>query len=229
MISPQWIAVQDDYRGKVTQHPYDLNELKYIGGVDISFNKINNKLICAYLTVMEYNGLKVVYEDWLTDTTDLEYISGYLAFREVPYYARLLRRLTENVNFKQFYPQVVLVDGCGILHQKCIGSASHLGVEIGMRTIGVSKTLMCIDGLDERLVKNKFRDKSIRELDLTGDSGIVHGRAVVYGTGSINPIYVSVGTGLSLDNCTEIVRRCTVHRIPEPIRISDIRSKLHWN
>lgn len=40
-----------------------------------------------------------------------------------------------------------------------------------------------------------------------------------------NPIYVSVGTGLSLETAVAIVRTCCRHRVPEPIRHADIRSR----
>jgi hypothetical protein len=40
-----------------------------------------------------------------------------------------------------------------------------------------------------------------------------------------NPIYVSVGTGLSLGTAVAIVRACCRHRVPEPIRQADIRSR----
>mmetsp|Transcript_18907 Transcript_18907/g.40727 ORF Transcript_18907/g.40727 Transcript_18907/m.40727 type:complete len:210 (+) Transcript_18907:470-1099(+) len=43
--------------------------------------------------------------------------------------------------------QVVMVDGCGVLHPAGFGSACHLGVVAGVPTIGVAKNLLWVEGL----------------------------------------------------------------------------------
>ena len=47
------------------------------------------------------------------------------------------------------------------------------------------------------------------------------------GVGDFNfkPVIVSVGHGLSLDSAIELVRRCSHHRIPEPVRQADLQSR----
>jgi len=45
------------------------------------------------------------------------------------------------------WPQLVIVDGNGILHQNQCGLACHLGVHLNLPTIGVGKTFFFIDGL----------------------------------------------------------------------------------
>lgn len=49
--------------------------------------------------------------------------------------------------------QVVIVDGCGVLHPQGFGSACHLGVDSHVPTIGVAKKLMGIEGLDKLAVR----------------------------------------------------------------------------
>ena len=43
--------------------------------------------------------------------------------------------------------------------------------------------------------------------------------------GGIRPVVVSVGHGLSLPSALGVVRRCSRHRIPEPVRQADLRSR----
>lgn len=52
-------------------------------------------------------------------------------------------------NKPQFWPQLVILDGNGILHTNQCGLACHLGVLIDVPTLGVGKTLFYIDGLDK--------------------------------------------------------------------------------
>jgi len=53
----------------------------------------------------------------------------------------------------EFTPQVIMVDGNGVLHQNACGLASHLGVLIDKPTIGVGKTVFYVDGLRKVLHK----------------------------------------------------------------------------
>lgn len=64
------------------------------------------------------------------------YITGYLAFRELPGYLALLQHARESL----VLPDLILVDGQGILHPRRAGIAVHLGVMTGYRTIGVGKS-----------------------------------------------------------------------------------------
>lgn len=51
------------------------------------------------------------------------------------------------------WPELLLVDGNGILHSNQCGLACHLGVLLGVPTLGVGKTLFFIDGLTKNKVK----------------------------------------------------------------------------
>ena len=52
---------------------------------------------------------------------------------------------------------------------------------------------------------------------LRGSSGRLLG-AAVRAAGTANPIYASVGHRVSLDTAVAVLRRCCLHRIPEPVR-----------
>lgn len=149
--------------------------------------------------------------------------------------------------------QVLLVDGFGQLHQRGCGSASHLGVVCGLPTVGVGKTLVALDGLSERAVRSECaaaiaaqRERASQEgggaaeagregppphcqqdlcLPLRGASGGAPLGMAVCKTGTSRPIFVSVGHRLSLPTATRLVLACSRHRVPEPIRQADLRSR----
>ena len=53
------------------------------------------------------------------------YVSGFLAFRECGHLMELLRRLRERS--AELMPQIILVDGNGVLHPRRMGLASQFG------------------------------------------------------------------------------------------------------
>ncbi len=61
----------------------DQSKLRYVGGVDLSFSKLDESIACAALVVMDLEIMQVVYEDFDTVKLTMPYIAGFLAFREV--------------------------------------------------------------------------------------------------------------------------------------------------
>ena len=69
------------------------NTLKRIGAIDISYSKNNSQKAIAALIILDFPSMRVIYEDFERDTTDYPYVSGFLAFKEVPVYKILFDRL----------------------------------------------------------------------------------------------------------------------------------------
>jgi deoxyribonuclease V len=93
-----------------------------------------------------------------------------LAFREVPAIVDVLTNLRQQ--HPEYVPQVLLVDGNGILHMRGCGQASHLGVVTNIPTVGVAKKLLVADGINEHRVEEAFRlSKHPDEAVLKGNSG----------------------------------------------------------
>lgn len=130
---------------KSTEPPPSKPPLRLIGGLDISFfsdgEDPDDKRACVALIVCEFDDslddLNVVWKDFqFVEMTEL-YVPGYLAFREVEHYLTMLRRL--EANRPDLRPDVILMDGNGLLHPRGFGVASHIGVLSGYCTIGVAK------------------------------------------------------------------------------------------
>ncbi len=64
---------------------------------------------------------------------DRPYAPGYLAFREGQLTLAALTALDVE-------PELVFLDGHGVVHERGLGMASHVGVLLGLPTIGVPKT-----------------------------------------------------------------------------------------
>eukprot|EP01084_Bolivina_argentea_P258222 435232_1 len=155
------------------------------------------------------------------------YVPGYLAFREAPHLLHLISRLREER--PDLEPDITLVDGNGLLHPRGAGLACHIGVKAHMRTIGVAKTFLAVDGLSRSKVKQEARNHrqslSSSVVNLRGKSGKVQGAAVCFNDSVASPIFVSIGNRVSLTTAVDVVKACSRFRIPEPIRQADIRSR----
>ena len=157
-ILSKWRKEQEELKKKLIKEvDTSLKELRYIGGVDISFDKNDSSIGISALVICDSKTLKIVYEDYELIKIEEPYIPGFLAFREVKHFVKLIEKLKNNN--KELIPQVILVDGNGIHHIKGFGLASHLGVLVDIPTIGCSKTVFALDGITKKKVEEIDRDK----------------------------------------------------------------------
>ncbi|GLU01100.1 hypothetical protein SLE2022_184250 [Rubroshorea leprosula] len=223
------LVTEDDFSWKLlpSQSPEE-QAVKYVGGVDVSFSKDDPSIACGCLVVLDFHSLQLLYHDYATVSLQVPYVPGFLAFREAPVLLQLLDNMKKNAS--PFYPQVLMVDGNGLLHPRGFGLASHIGVLANLPTIGIGKNLHHVDGLTQSGVRRLLEAEENRDKDLinlTGSSGFVWGAAMRSTQGSLKPIFVSIGHRLSLDTAIMIVKMTCKYRVPEPVRQADIRSREH--
>ncbi|XP_022002440.1 endonuclease V isoform X3 [Helianthus annuus] len=170
------LITEDDYNWKLGESEEDessgVQVLKYIGGFDISFSKHHPSSACGTLVVLDFKTLNVVYEDSSIVTIDVPYVPGFLAFREAPVFVQLLKKMQDSSH--SCYPQLLMIDGNGILHPRGFGSACHLGVLADLPTIGVGKNLHHVDGLTNSRVRELLEAEdnfNVGFIPLVGDSG----------------------------------------------------------
>ena len=214
---------KDFYKFNLNNDPNDKDsiELKYIAGVDISASKNMPDIAVSALVICDKD-LKIVYEDYKLVKMTEPYVPGFLAFREVNHLVNLINDLKKNS--PEFLPQIILVDGNGILHVKGFGLACHLGVLVDIPSIGCSKTVFSVDGITKKKVKELSKQYLIKGGDsypLIGDSGTEWGYAFKSNDDVTNPMIISCGHKISNETALKIVKKTIVHRVPQPIRFSD--------
>ncbi|XP_048820692.1 endonuclease V isoform X3 [Lagopus muta] len=106
--------------------------------------------------VLSRCALQVLYEDCRMVAVNAPYVAGFLAFREVPFMVEAVQRLQQEQ--PELRPQVLLVDGNGLLHQRGFGVACHLGVLTDLPCVGVAKNLLHVDGL----VKDELHKEQVK-------------------------------------------------------------------
>jgi len=169
-------------------------------GMDVSYRGERG---AGAAVVLSYPDLKILETKVVFRPVVVPYTPTFLAFREMPFFTALIRRLERR-------PDVFMIDGHGIYHPAFCGSASHFGVVFDVPTIGVAGGLMRLEGE----VKN-------------GGVILLKGRRVgmVLRDGK-KGVYVSVGHKMKLDMAANIVRGCIRgHRKPEPLFLADSISR----
>eukprot|EP00126_Sphaerothecum_destruens_P007076 Sdes_comp19672_c0_seq3m11534 len=196
--------------------------IRYIAGLDISYNSHNlaaAHIGVACLVIVEFEPPhRLLYADYEVFSSETEYMCGYLAFREAPPYFRLLARLRKDAPC--FVPDVILVDGNGVLHPREYGIACHVGIVTEIPTIGVAKSLHYWDTLN--ITPSALKSRVLQELTRVGSSfelvcscsKKVLGCALKNASNSTKPIFVSVGNYLDLETAMFIVRHVSIYRIP---------------
>src|SRR5262249_42599544 len=137
------------------------------------------------------------------------YVPGLLSFRELPILLEAFAKLRAR-------PDAVMMDGQGFAHPRRIGIASHLGLWLGLPTVGCAKTHLvgtAREPGEEPGANGVLRDKK----DVIGH--------VLRTKFNVKPLFISVGSGIDLASATRLVLACCRgHRLPEPTRQAHLYS-----
>ncbi len=177
---------------------------RYAAGVDVAYSK-DSGWAWAVAVVMDRR-FDVVATAVAQGEPDAPYVKGYLAFREG-------RLSLEALSALAIAPELVFVDGHGVVHERGLGLASHLGVLLGLPTIGVPKTPF---HPVERQPGPRRGDYYL----LTKEWG-AQGAAIRLKTRS-KPVYVSPGHLVDLSSAVELALVWSTgrHRVPEPLSLA---------
>ena len=225
-----WREKQEQYKLKVMEN--DLTDFttswRYVGGLDISFIVGDEVNACACYVILDIS-LQIVYKDIKMVKMTAPYVPGFLAFRESEFLLELISK--QRGEMPDITPDVLIVDGNGILHPRFCGIACHIGVDTNIPTIGVAKNLHQIDEFGPEFnrdsVKAKFSKltQSGDFLPLSTSEGRTLGAVVKTVDDCKNGVFVSVGSGASLGSSVKFVTGVSRYRVPEPTRQADIVSR----
>lgn len=139
------------------------------------------------------------------------YIPGYLFFRE----GVLIARMVMDRGLK---PDVILLDGHGVLHPRGSGLATHLGCLLKIPSIGVAKSLLVGEHRGEKEVEAVFLGGKQR--------GWAVKKSAVAGRGE-RYIYVSPGWGIGLEEALKIYLKAVDITGGEPVEAAH-RCATRW-
>lgn len=194
-------ALQRELVARLRHPPLDALP-RYVAGADISFSRVDPRLH-AGVVVLELPSLEVVEERVGCFEARVPYVPGFLAFREVPALLPLFEALETT-------PGAVLCDGHGIAHPRGLGLAAHLGLFLGVPTVGCAKSPFV--GEHDPVPTRRW---SRRALTLEGRTL----GAVLRTRAGVRPVYVSPGHLVDLEGAVRLVRATTgTVRLPEPTR-----------
>lgn len=194
------IQVQKDLQERIILK-WDNRDVSTIGGVDIS---IKTETARAAIVVIRYPSLAPLEAVTADAPLVFPYIPGLLSFREGPAVLAAWDKLKNK-------PDLLMFDGQGIAHPRGVGIASQMGLWLNRPTIGVAKSRLY--GKHEEVGPQRG-DRAA----LIDRKGNVIG-SVVRLKEKTNPLYISPGHLIDVEQATEFVLACAAgYRLPEPTR-----------
>ncbi|MGM0531788.1 MAG: endonuclease V, partial [Bacteroidota bacterium] len=188
--------------------------IKIVAGIDVAYSK---KPLTGFsaISLFTYPGLEYIKTYREIDLIGYPYIPGLLSFREGPLILDTLKQAEEDID-------LFLFDGQGIAHPRGVGIASHLGFLLDKPSIGVGKTWLT----------GEYKEPGARKgnkSDLMDAGGNIIGH-VLRTRNETNPVFVSPGHRVGIEQASEIVLNCTTsYRIPEPLRRADQEAEQYKN
>jgi deoxyribonuclease V len=177
---------------------------RLIAAADVSYSK-NDPTLFAAVVVVEAGTLEIVDRASTVSRATFPYVPGLLSFRECPPLLEAFSRLATT-------PDVVLVDGQGFAHPRRFGIGCHLGLWLGVPTVGCAKSRLCGTHADPPLPRGG-RAALVDADEMIG--------CVLRTRDRVSPLYVSVGHLCDLESAVELVLATTRGlRQPTPARLA---------
>jgi len=204
LTPPRAIALQARLSSRVCLRPLQ-GRIARVAGADVSYDSATGRYFAA-VVLLSWPGLEVQEIARARGSFDFPYVPGLLSFRELPPLLRAFRRLDG-------IPDLVMCDGQGLAHPRFMGLACHLGLFLGIPTVGCAKSILVghhakVSPHRGARVPLTYRSRRVGTILRTREN--------------VSEIVVSPGHLISIGQSAEWAMRCTRRfRIPEPTRLAD--------
>jgi len=200
-VSPdEAMQIQERLVPEVTEAPLP-DEVETVAGIDVS---IRDDTAQAAVAVLRLSDLEIVDRAVHRTEVPFPYVPGLLSFRETPPVLPALEQLTVT-------PDVLMTDSHGRAHPRRFGFACHLGVLLDHPTLGVAKSILVGEPAGDLATEKGSRVSLVDDGDTVG--------TVLRTRTDVNPVYVSVGHRVTLDDAVALTLDCSPrYKIPEPTR-----------
>jgi deoxyribonuclease V len=159
-----------------------------VAGADVSYDK-RAKWLHAAVVVLRAGTFELLDRAGVLSEARFPYVPGLLTFREAPAVLEAFGKL-------KVRPDVLICDGQGIAHPRRIGLAAHLGLCLGLPTIGCAKSWFFGDYEDPGAERGDHSPLT--------DNGELIGAVLRTRTG-VKPVFVSSGHLCNLESAIKIV------------------------
>jgi len=193
--------LQEEFAARLRLAPLP-GTLRLVAGADVAFRKARG-LVFASVVLLRLPSLEVLERTDVHMPCTFPYVPGLLTFREGPAVVEAFRALKRT-------PDAVIFDGQGFAHPRRMGLAAHMGLWLGLPTVGCAKSRL----IGEHAEPGVEKGNAVPLLE--GDEQI--GEVVRTRTG-VKPVYVSPGHLADFETSTRLVLECCPKwRLPEPTR-----------
>jgi deoxyribonuclease V len=180
---------------------------KTVAGVDAAFL---SDIVIGAACLYTYPELTFKEESISITKQFFPYVPCFLSFREGEAIIKAISSLKKR-------PDLILFDGQGIAHPTRMGIATHIGILLGIPTIGCAKSRLIGEYEEPQNRKGSWSYLLYK--------GKIIG-AVLRTRDNVRPLFVSPGHRTDLHNSIDITLTCVgKFRIPEPLRKADFVSK----
>jgi deoxyribonuclease V len=195
------VAIQTALRRRLVRTGA-LSHPTLVAGADVAYSRSTDRVYAA-VVLLRLPEMAIVETVTRSGRSPFPYVPGLLTFREGPVLLSAFKGL-------KLRPDAVIFDGQGYAHPRRMGLASHMGILLGIPSVGCAKSRL-IGEHDEP-------GPCVGDWTPLLDQGRLIGRVVRTRTG-VKPVFLSVGHLLGLAAATRLVLACLRGcRLPEPTR-----------
>ncbi len=181
-----------------------LGDYETVAGADVSYN-IRSPRLYAAVVVARAGTWEPIDRSGILADAKFPYVPGLLSFREIP-------AVLEAFDGLRTRPDLLMCDGQGVAHPRRLGLASHLGLWLGLPTIGCAKSWLCGDYEEPGPDRGDWSPLT--------DRGETIG-AVLRTRSRVKPLFVSSGHLCNLESAIAATLSATpAYRVPIPTRLA---------